>query len=116
MSREIKRAGNYQRFETTQRYHMISLDEEDFYVWRGPDRLELSDFGHEASEILHEGDYFLFIPRNEPGLKAGIPHLACQEGEQYRVYLLPQGLPSRANQLVDILEAPELLPRESIFV
>lgn len=107
MNREIQKTGKYVLFDTTQRYRMISLDEQDFFIWRGANRLELSDMGHEAAVILHQGDYFLFIPGIEPGFTAEIPHLACQEGPMYRVYALPQGLPSEANPLVDIAESPE---------
>lgn len=107
MSRRILRTGTYMLYETTQRYRMLSLDEQDFFVWRGPDKLELSDSGHEAAVILHQGDYFLFTQDDEEdGLQPNIPHLACQEGALYRVYWLPQLLPSEENEWVEIMEFP----------
>lgn len=108
MSRDIQRSGKYQLFETTQRFRMINLDDRDFFIWRGPERLELSDMGHEASEIIHQGDYALFTSQTETDFDEESTYLACQEGNRYRVYALPQGLPSHQNRLVDILEMSEM--------
>ena len=116
MSSDIKRRGRYLLFDTTQRYHMIALDDQDFFVWRGPERLELSDMGHEAAEILHQGEYFLFNAHHEPGFDEEVTHLACQIGAEYRVYMLPQGLPSQANRMVDIIESQELLTKHRLPV
>lgn len=116
MSWDILKIGKYILFETTQRYRMISLNEQDFFVWRGSKRLELSDYGHEAAVILHQGDFFLFIPRNEEALEEGVTYLACQEGDLYRIYMLPQGLPSERNGLVDIVESSEMLTQDRLTI
>jgi hypothetical protein len=106
MNRRIQRKGQYVLFETTQRYRMIALDEQDFFVWRGSNRLELSDLGHEAATILHQGHYLLLgATESEPD---DMTYLACQEGIAYRIYNLPQGLPTEGRQLVDISESQEV--------
>jgi hypothetical protein len=105
MNRNIRRRGQYVLYETTQRYRMISLDEQDFFVWRGSDRLELSDSGHEAAVILHQGHYLVLGSEDE---SEDMTYLACQEGIAYRVYTLPQGLPTEGKQLVDITETTEV--------
>ncbi|HEY9745608.1 MAG TPA: hypothetical protein V6C99_05270 [Oculatellaceae cyanobacterium] len=110
MSRKILRTGQYIRYDTTQRYHMISLDEQDFFVWRGDGRLELSDMGHEAAVILHTGAYLLFIPEDMEKLQSGMLHLACQEGDVYHIYELPQGLPTETEPVVTIQEIPKTIP------
>lgn len=107
MRMTILKKGHYQLFETTQRYRMITLDDRDFYIWRGPDRIELSDVGHEAAEILHQGDYLLFQPAQESLINQESLQLACQEGSRYRIYELPQGLPTERNRLVNIQESLE---------
>jgi hypothetical protein len=93
---------------------MISLDEQDFFVWRGPNRLELSDMGHEAAVILHEGHYFLFTSNDTQAISTDVLHLACQEGRLYRIHILPQGLPSKTNRIVDITTSQEMLTLDSI--
>jgi len=95
---------------------MLSLDEQDFYVWRGPERLELSDSGHEASEILHQGQFFIWESVEDSMGTQPVSYLACQEGIRYRVYSLPQGLPTSANRLVDIQESKERLTKSQLAV
>ncbi|MCE3236370.1 MAG: hypothetical protein K0Q50_2561 [Vampirovibrio sp.] len=107
MSMNIVRKGQYQLFETTQRYRMLSLDNRDFYIWRGADSLELSDLGHEAAEIMHQGDYLLFTPDSKAVTEETNLYLACQEGSRYRMYELTQGLPTEENRLVAIRETQE---------
>lgn len=116
MSLQIRQKGQYRLFDTTQRYRMLALDEQNFYIWRGSDRLELSDFGHEASEILHEGDYVLFSPEHAPALHEQQINLACREWNVYTIYNLPQGLPTEENCLVDIHELPEKVPVTSFLI
>jgi len=115
MSRNIRRTGQYILYDTTQRYRMISLDEQDFFVWRGLDRLELSDLGHEAAVILHQGRYLLFGLNDASG-PADMTYLACQEGIGYRVYALPQGLPTERERMVDIAETREVPTLDALIL
>ena len=116
MTTTVKKHGNYDLFETTHHHKILKLDNDEYFAWVETNQgeiLVLSDSDHKKSKSLSNGEYILFTPRNEPDMNDNIDHLELQEGDHFRNYVLPQGLPSERDIRNKIIKS-DIVDKEKI--
>jgi hypothetical protein len=118
MSIDIRREGRYEMFETTAHHRILVLDGRAYYALvQGAygSLIVKSDAEHRKEKNLSDGDYVLFVAKNEPRWKDNLEHLALRQGkDQYRTYILPQGLPTERDEQKKFIEAREAVPAEKV--
>ncbi len=118
MSVDTKRKGQYELFETTQQHRILVLDGQDYYALVSTSQgqlLVLSDADHEKARMLHQGNYVLFTPHNEPNMRDDMDHLELQDGKsKYQTYILPHGLPTGRDKQKKIVETGDYMRAEQI--
>jgi hypothetical protein len=118
MSIDIKREGRYELFETTAHHRILELDGRDYFALvQGAygSIIVKSDADHRKEKNLSDGDYVLFVAKNEPAWKDNIEHLELRQGQEYyRTLILPQGLPTEQDVQKKFVESREAIPAEKV--
>lgn len=118
MGIEIERQGHYEIFKTTADHRILVLDRDDYFAWVETSQGQLlvkSDSDHRKDRTLDQGDYILFTPQDEPGLRDNMSHLELQEGQgRFHTYILPQGLPDSRDTRNKIIDTEEYLREDKI--
>jgi hypothetical protein len=118
MSIDIKREGRYELFETTAHHRILGLDGRVYFALvQGAygSIIVKSDADHRKEKNLSDGDYVLFVAKNEPAWKDNIEHLELRQGQDYyRTLILPQGLPTDRDVQKKFVESREAIPAEKV--
>ncbi|HEY9687016.1 MAG TPA: hypothetical protein V6C52_08590 [Coleofasciculaceae cyanobacterium] len=118
MSIDIRRKGRYELFETTAHHRILVLDGQDYFALvQGAygSIIVKSDADHRKEKTLSDGDYVLFVAKNEPNWKDTLEHLELRQGQDfYRSYILPQGLPTDRDAQKKFVESREAIPAEKV--
>jgi hypothetical protein len=88
--------GNYELFETLHRHRILVLGSRHSFMWlkAGLGDITVRTSPHHAKRRSLKGGWFLLVDfRNHAKFK-DMQHLFLENGDRYRVLLLPNGLPS----------------------
>ena len=113
---ETRDRGMYELFETTHGHRILALNEERWFAWIEGDRGEIlvhSDADHEKDRTLREGEFFVVDFEEDPKYK-DMPHLFLQDGEEFREYMVPNGLPTEGDYQKKVVTTDERLPRKKL--
>lgn len=118
MSINIKRRGQYELFETTRNHQILVLDGNDYYAFVegkfGPVIVK-SDSDHQKDSTISQGDYVLFIAKDDPNWRDNVEHLELQQGEDaYKMFILPNGFPTEQDHQKKLVESDETVSGQKI--
>lgn len=118
MSINVKRKGQYELFETTKSHQILVLDGTDYYAFiegeYGPIIVK-SDSDHQKDNTISQGEYVLFIAKDDPNWRDNVEHLELQQGEDtYKTYILPNGFPTERNHQKKLVESDETVSGKKI--
>lgn len=64
---------------------------------------------------MAEGDYVLFTAKNDPEWKDDVDHLELKHKHgKYKMYILPEGLPTRQEHQKKFVESREYVPEAKV--
>jgi hypothetical protein len=113
---ETRDEGRYELFETTHGHRILVLNGERWFAWIEGDEGEIlvhSDSDHEKDRTIREGEFFVVDFEEDPKYK-DMPHLFLQDGEEFREYMIPNGLPTEGDYQKKVVTTDERLPREKL--
>ena len=116
MKGKLEKQGQYELFETTKNHQILTLDQEKWYAiveGKQGDILVLSDSDHEKKKTLLKGDFYLANFKDDPEFN-DIPHLFLQDKNQYREFILPNGLPTQSDHQKKLIRTDEKLPADKV--
>ena len=114
---EIRDQGQYELFETTHGHRILVLKGEHWFAWiEGQESpiLVHSDSDHQRERTVRDGEFLVVDFHEDPEFK-DMPHLFLQDGESFREYMIPNGLPTEQDHQKRVV-TDETLPREEWLV
>lgn len=96
MALQVQDQGRYILFQTYHGNRILALNERRFFAWILGGRSQFlvsTDPDHERARVLQSGRFFL-VRMDQAGRLGGGPHLILENRRRYRLYPLPDGLPS----------------------
>ena len=112
----VRDRGRYEVFETNHGNRILALNGERYFAWIEGDESEIlvhSDSDHRKDRTQREGKFLVVNYEDDPRHR-DMPHLLLQDGDRYREYMLPNGLPSESDYQKRIVSTDESVPTEEI--
>lgn len=116
MSNELKKQGTYELFKTTEGHQILHLNEQNWYALVEGQQgqiLVYSDSNHKKDKTLQKGEFYLADFEDDPEFR-DIPHLFLKQGDQFKEYILPNGLPTGNDKQKKVIETKELLSEKKV--
>jgi hypothetical protein len=104
--------GRYELFKSTHRHRILVLGGRKWFALIRGQRGQLivrTDADHERAETLQRGRFYYVDFRKDP-LFEDQPHLFLQKEDRYQEFVLPNGLPTRADPQKLIVSTRKSLP------
>ena len=116
MSITIADQGGYELFETNHQHRILMLnDDRWFALIRGQqgDMLVHSERAHERERPIQRGRFYLVDFEQDPKF-SDIPHLFLEAGQQYQEWVVPNGLPTKADPQKRVVLTDETLSKREL--
>ena len=116
MSITIADQGRYELFETPHHHRILRLNNDKlFALIRGQqgDMLVHSEREHERERTIQEGQFYLVDFDQDPKFR-DIPHLFLEANGKYEEWVLPNGLPTKADPQKRVVFTDETLSKREL--
>lgn len=116
MRGSIKIEGEGELFETTKGNQILNLDDDNFYALvegQKGDIIVKSDSDHEKSRSISKGKFYYVDFEDDPEFQ-DMPHLFIEDENQYREFILPQGLPDSKDYQKKIIRSDKMVPEYKV--
>lgn len=116
MRGRIRKEGEGELFETTKGNQILNLDDEQYYALvegQQGDIIVKSDSDHEKKRSLSKGKFYFVDFDDDPEFQ-DMPHLFIEEGDQYREFILPRGLPDSNDHQKKLIRSDDMIPKSKV--
>lgn len=116
MRGSIKKEGNGELFETTKGHQILNLNDDKFYALVEGQKggiIVKSDSDHEKNRSISKGKFYYVDFEDDPEFQ-DMPHLFIEEGDQYREFILPQGLPEGKDYRKKLIRSDKMVPKHKV--
>ena len=114
--KNIINEGQYELFETTKGHQILSLNDDTWYALVEGEKGDIivkSDSDHEKRKTLQKGKFYLADFEDDPNFN-DVPHLFLQEEDEYKEYVLPNGLPTGSDHQKKLIRSDNKVSEDKI--
>lgn len=116
MKGKLEKEGKYELFETTRGNHILALNNKSYFaVVKGKygDILVTTNADHQKAKSIKSGKFYLANFDDDPEFR-DLPHLFLEEGNKFRVWILPNNTPSKNNYQKKLVKTNNLVSKETV--